>query len=260
MVSNRSGKINRKADVDETLFAQKRVSSAQGSTRKQEIEKLQNELKTGEIKNPNAIVISQSELARMKNNAITLTTDERLHQQKILEEQNEKMMAAAKAKKQKMLELEAERKKEAKPSESELNEHAKGTGLRNKAEELLNEQRDEVKHMNHLILQAKIVTIRDAQLVEKQEIKDSWKQEEKRKDLLLELERLKKVKYYDELEVEKKKILREGSSVVIDQIKERQLERLKIQEEKEREGQEMLKHIKQLQREEGENNLKRKAR
>ncbi len=56
--------------------------------------------------------------------AITLTNDERLHQQKILEEQNEKMMAAAKAKKQKMLELEADRKKEAKPSESELNEKA----------------------------------------------------------------------------------------------------------------------------------------
>jgi len=47
--------------------------------------------------------------------------------------------------------------------------------------------------------------------------------------------------------------------VIIDQIKERELIRLKEKEEQEREGQIMLKRIQELSKEEGENALKRKS-
>mgnify|MGYP001810790812 CR=1 FL=1 len=41
--------------------------------------------------------------------------------------------------------------------------------------------------------------------------------------------------------------------MIIDQIKERELKRLREKEEQEKEGQQILKEIKQLQKEEGEN-------
>jgi len=100
----------------------------------------------------------------------------------------------------------------------------------------LDENRDEVKHMNQLMLYAKVATVRNKQLTDKVDVKEQRKLEEKRKDLMMEVERLKKIKYYEDTEREKKKVLREGYLVIIDQIKERDLQRLKAQEEKEREG------------------------
>lgn len=45
---------------------------------------------------------------------------------------------------------------------------------------------------------AKCVTIRDMQVIEKKEIVEERKVEEKRKDLMMEIERLKKIKFYEE--------------------------------------------------------------
>jgi len=72
------------------------------------------------------------------------------------------------------------------------------------------------------------------------------------------LERLKKIKQHDEEERKHKEIVKQESLVVVDQIREREIARLKIQEEKEREAQEMLRLIKQKQIEEEQKNLKKK--
>ena len=64
---------------------------------------------------------------------------------------------------------------------------------------------------------------------------------------MMEIERLKMIKTYEELDKQKKEELKKGHVVIIDQIKERELIRLKDKEELEREGQIMLKQIKQLQ-------------
>ena len=45
---------------------------------------------------------------------------------------------------------------------------------------------------------AKCVTIRDKQLHEKKEIYGEFKEEEKRKDLMMEIERLKLIKFHEE--------------------------------------------------------------
>ena len=124
-----------------------------------------------------------------------------------------------------------------------------------KAQEILNEQLDDVKHMNKMMMYAKCVTVRDQQLDEKNGIHDHKKTEEKRKDLMMEIERLKKIKYYEELEKEKKELQKAGHTIIIDQIKERELKRLREKEEQEREGQQILKEIKQMQKEENENAL-----
>lgn len=118
---------------------------------------------------------------------------------------------------------------------------------------------DDVKEMNKMVMYAKCVTIRDKQLVEKQNIHDEKKLQEKRKDLMMEIERLKKIKYYEELEKRKKEELREGHHKIIEQIKERELVRLREKEELEKEGQAMIKAIKQLEVEEQNKQLKKKA-
>jgi len=51
---------------------------------------------------------------------------------------------------------------------------------------------------------AKCVTIRDKQLIEKQVIHNEFKNEEKRKDLMMEIDRLKTIKYYEDLDRKKK--------------------------------------------------------
>jgi hypothetical protein len=54
--------------------------------------------------------------------------------------------------------------------------------------------------MNKMVAYAKAVTIRDRQLDEKKEIWEDFKTQEKKKDLIMEVERLKKIKYYEEEE------------------------------------------------------------
>ncbi len=112
--------------------------------------------------------------------------------------------------------------------------------------------------MNQMMLYAKVVTIRDKQVQEKRRLKDEYKVEEKRKDLMMEIERLTKIKYHDEVQRKIKEEQRQAAMETISQVKQRELERMKEQEEREREGQEMLKHIKQLQKEEAQAALVKK--
>ena len=55
-----------------------------------------------------------------------------------------------------------------------------------------------------MVMYAKCVTIRDKQLEEKKKIVEEVKFQEKRKDLMMEIERLKKIKFYETQEKGKK--------------------------------------------------------
>jgi len=224
----------------------------------QRIRNLINEVRRGGPMTPSATIIPQSELARMKNSAAILTKEELLQQKKIFEEQTEKQQAAAKAKKQKMMEIEAERRKNLPPTEIELEKKFKDESLRSKAKKLLNEEKDDVKTMNQMMLYAKVVTIRDKQLEEKKTLKDHAKAEERRRDLIMELERLNKIKYYEDVDKQKKDEQKKSASATIQQIKERELERQRRQDDIEKEGQAMLRRIKEVQEEDKKDNLLKK--
>jgi hypothetical protein len=71
----------------------------------------------------------------------------------------------------------------------------------------MDEDLDDVKNMNQLMMYAKVVTIRDKQLEENKQLEQEWIQEQKKMDLLMEIERLKILKEEDERE-ERKKIAR----------------------------------------------------
>jgi hypothetical protein len=69
-----------------------------------------------------------------------------------------------------------------------------------RANELRQEQEDEVKHLNELILNAKCHAIRDAQLLEKKQIKQEIIEEDKRLDMIMEIERINSLKIQEEIE------------------------------------------------------------
>lgn len=69
-----------------------------------------------------------------------------------------------------------------------------------KAQTMLDEEHDDVKHMNKMMLYSKVVTIRDKQLEENKKLEDDWIAEQKKLDLMMEIDRLKSLKQQEERE------------------------------------------------------------
>lgn len=62
---------------------------------------------------------------------------------------------------------------------------------------------DDVKAMNQMVLYSKVVTIRDKQLQENKKLESEWIEEQKKLDLMMEIERLKVLKEEEEREARK---------------------------------------------------------
>ena len=80
---------------------------------------------------------------------------------------------------------------------------------------------DDVKHMNQMVLYSKVVTIRDKQLEENKRLEVEFVEEQKKLDLMMEIERLKVLKEEEEREVRKAEARKRGREVIVDQIQER---------------------------------------
>ena len=64
-------------------------------------------------------------------------------------------------------------------------------GLLSKAQMQIDEQHDDVKGMNKMLFYAKVVTVRDKQLEESKQLEKEYIEEQKKLDLMMEIERLK---------------------------------------------------------------------
>ncbi len=117
-----------------------------------------------------------------------------------------------------MQEMDRERQKKVPPTESEIAQREKDTGILSKAQAQLDEELDDVKNMNQMILYSKVVTIRDKQLQENKQLESEWIEEQKKLDLLMEIERLKGLKVAEEREIVRQQQQRKGALVIIDQI------------------------------------------
>ena len=119
----------------------------------------------------------------------------------ISQQQREAQQQQAKERKARMQEMDRERQKKVPPTESEIAQRQKDTGILSKAQAQLDEELDDVKNMNQMILYSKVVTIRDKQLQENKQLESEWIEEQKKLDLLMEIERLKGLKVAEEREV-----------------------------------------------------------
>lgn len=160
------------------------------------------------------------------------------------EEEKEHKLALARAKKEQMLRLEEEKKKNLPQTDIEIQKQQYKNSVQSRAIEASHEQLDDVKLMNKMVSYAKAATIREKQLQEKNKDWELFKIQEKKKDKLMEIERLKKIKELEEIEERRKEEALRGKEVIIDQIKAREIERLRNREEQEREGQIMVQKMK----------------
>lgn len=94
-----------------------------------------------------------------------------------------------------------------------------------------------------MVLYSKVVTIRDKQLEENKRLEQEWVNEQKKLDLMMEIERLKGLQAAEMKEQARVEAQRRGASVIIDQIKEREVIRMKEREAIEKEQQQMVKVI-----------------
>lgn len=195
-------------------------------------------------------VINVDELKRIKNTANELSNEEKQSQRKVLEEQKQQQRATANARKQKIIDKEEQRKKNIQKTDLEIEDDMKRKVLNDRATQIKLEEHDEVKHMNQQMIYAKCVTIREKQLDEKKNIFLEIQEEEERLDLMMEIERLKVMKKLEDEEVVKVDQRKKGAEIIKKQIKEREQIRLKHQEIKDRESQQMLKQIQLLEEDE----------
>eukprot|EP00747_Dinoflagellata_sp_TGD_P162038 gnl/TRDRNA2_/TRDRNA2_179192_c0_seq1.p1 gnl/TRDRNA2_/TRDRNA2_179192_c0~~gnl/TRDRNA2_/TRDRNA2_179192_c0_seq1.p1 ORF type:complete len:519 (+),score=219.78 gnl/TRDRNA2_/TRDRNA2_179192_c0_seq1:105-1661(+) len=213
----------------------------------------------GKESKSDAIVIPASELNRLRDNATMLTKEEELAIKRRQEAVYAERMAKSQARKEKMMQMEEERKKNALLSDMEKESRSQKNSVLEKAKMMMDENLDDVKHMNQMMLYSKIVTIRDAQIQEKRNIQAEKEEQERQLDMMMEIERLKALKMYEEREKQRVEDQRRGASVIIEQIKDRQAQRMREEELRDQERAFILRQIEALKEEEVESQKQKKV-
>lgn len=140
-------------------------------------------------------------------------------------------------------------------NEFEIEARENRNRLQRLREEALINSMDEVKEMNRMVAYAKAAFVREKQVEEKKRIKCQNIDEEKRKDLMMEVERLKAVEQQAAKDGQRQINILDGKQVIVEQIKEREFQRLKDKEVLAKEGEDMLKKLKLRELEEQEEAL-----
>lgn len=151
-----------------------------------------------------------------------------------------------------MQEMDAQRATKVKPNEFQVAEKNKAETLLSKAQKKLDNDLDDVKAMNQMVLYSKVVTIRDKQLEENKRLESEWIEEQKKLDLMMEIERLKVLKEEEEREARKHIARKKGAQVIVDQIQDRTIQRMKEQEIRDKERLELLANIERMKKEDAE--------
>ena len=85
-----------------------------------------------------------------------------------------------------------------------------------KAQLMQDEQLDDVKRMNQMVFYSKVVTVRDKQLQESKILEREYVEEQKKLDLMMEIERLKSLKVEEERTRKAAEARKHGAQVIID--------------------------------------------
>lgn len=204
-------------------------------------------------------VLNLNDYERIRKNAALLSTSEMRNQKKVLEEQKALQANGNKNLKERIISYDKQYGTSGGLSDIEKENLEINKTMKNKAQKLLDENTDEAKEMNKLIMYAKVASIRDKQLQETQLKQDEYKKYNEKLDLMMEIDRLKELQLQEEREKIRKDQQYAGKLVIIDQIKERDFERMRGLEQKEKEKIIMLRQVKELEEEEVRNNeLKKK--
>ena len=75
-----------------------------------------------------------------------------------------------------------------------------------------------MKRMNQMVFYSKVVTVRDKQLIESKELEQEYLNEQKKLDIMMEIERLKTLKQEEDRENQRAHARLVGRQVIVDQI------------------------------------------
>eukprot|EP00798_Chlamydomonas_sp_ICE-L_P024210 gene24210-9809_t len=244
------------ACVDKSLFGNTKLPSINRSA---SAEKSSPKMKCT-ILSPDSVTITQRDLERMLRPSPILTADQVATQKAAASAKKEAAQAVSKARKEKMMRLEEEAKKRSPVSESDKICMSTDLGTRSRAEKLLEEQKDQVKAMNQMMLYSKCVTIRDAQIEEKRALLHENEEEKHKQDMMMEVERIRAIEQYEAREATRNDERRRGARVLEEQIHEREKERIRQEELRDQERIAMLREIERQKEEELQEQIEKKIR
>ncbi|KND02810.1 uncharacterized protein SPPG_01891 [Spizellomyces punctatus DAOM BR117] len=191
------------------------------------------------------VLVGWEELERVKRQARVMSKEELNKQSADMNRIRIEAAEAAKERKTKMEAYDHTRTQNAHLTTLEAEAKAKSNYLLSKAQLQLEEQEDEIKHMNELMLYAKCVAIRDRQVDEKKMIEKERKQEERRLDAIMEAERVQELKKLEERERKRAEEMRKGAATIRAQIAERREAALLDDEKRDQETKGILAQIAQ---------------
>eukprot|EP00798_Chlamydomonas_sp_ICE-L_P011605 gene11605-34309_t len=249
--------------VDDTLFGSTKLPSIK--QRATSADKSNPAIKTGRTlagrnSASDIVHVTQRDLERMLRPSPILTADEVVAAKRAQDEKREAAQAVSKARKERMMRLEEEAKKNAPITDTERLKNQQQSATRSRATKLLEEERDQVKNMNQMMLYSKCVTIRDAQIEEKRLLMQENEDETRKQDMMMEIDRICALEQYEARESARHDERRRGAKVLEEQIHERERYRLMQEEIRDQERITMLREVERLKEEELQVQLEKKLR
>jgi len=261
------------SQVDESLFGTKRTTSApnernnnndispkqssrtNSAPKKQEVIQVITKDMIRKLRVPRedpsgqSLILPSNHFFRIRNSARVLTKKEREEMMEYMKYEKKQLQDDSEDRKQHMQTMELKRMQNEKLSDLEQEAKEKSQYLLQKAHEQMEEQEDEIKKLNELILNAKCHAIRDNQLIEKMEIKKEILEEDKRLDEMMESDRVRVLSEYEQRDTTKRFERLKGAQVLHQQIEENEQTRLLEQEKKDQETKAMLQYLEKLKHE-----------
>ena len=199
----------------------------------------------------NAMILKGSDIRNIKSHTDFKTSAQNKEVKLKLLAQREAARERAKQHRERLADIDKNRRTKENGLDMEMRKEQEAVKkeLDRKMKDFRSENIDEVKKMNHFVFNAKCVQIRDKQLKQKKEIYEMEKNRIKKMDLMIEVERLKKVRDAARLVEGKREENLKGRMVIVKQIKDNHMKRMRQKEEQEDEAHEMLKRIKELENE-----------
>lgn len=256
--STRTGGYRRVAKdsfVDESLFGNTKPGPAANG--KSKVETIRPSATTATIATE-VVTLRRTDLERMLKPSSIMTAEQIAVAKREADAKREQERAVSKARKEKMIKLEEEAKKQQPPTETELLKQQADNATVAKAQFQLLEEKDEVKHMNQMMLYSKCVTIRDAQVEEKKHMMMEEEEENRKLDTMMEIERLKALEQYEERERQRAEERKRGAKILGEQIAERERERIRQEELRDQERIQVMKEIERLKEEEMQAQIEKK--
>ncbi|XP_058490351.1 cilia- and flagella-associated protein 45 [Solea solea] len=193
------------------------------------------------LKDPSgeSIILPPAEFKRITSTSRVLTQQERQALMEAYQRKREEELRVAEERKRQIYEADLSRKENPALTELELEAQEQAQHLVERTNALRMEQENEIQRLNKLILDAQCQATRDAQMQEKRHILAEFSEEEKRLDVMMEVERRKALETVEQIEELRKQQRISGMQQIYDQI-QRRLEEKQIQEEiKEQEKQQI---------------------